>query len=164
MIDFPKTIDEIASKFSNQYRNFPQAQSFLNYSELNYYQLQTQIAKHEQDILRREKELAEKTKELQQVEEHIPALNTAIGTLSDKDLVMQYRIELNQELDKKDRLEKWMSRNNANKLNSNVITYHMNRTTAAYLDAVATRLAEWVASGALGSGKVTYRDKTYEVQ
>jgi hypothetical protein len=164
MINFQETLSELAKKFPEQYENDVQTQSYLTSIELEFFKLQGKIGKHEQSILRRQEELREKMQDLQQVNDHIPFLTDSLKTLTDTELLTQYRIELHQEQQKKMKLEEWMNKNNANKLNNDFIAYQMNRTAAAYMDAVAKMLCEWFATGAAGPGKVVYRDQVYEAK
>jgi predicted nuclease with TOPRIM domain len=163
MIDFNQTLEELAAKFPEQYENYNQIQAYVTSIELEYFQIQNKLGKYEQNSRRREEDLKERMQELRQVNDHIPVLEQSLETLTDTELLTQYRVELNQEKQKKMKLEEWMNRNNANKLNNDFINYQLNRTSAAYIDAVAHKLCEWFATGAAGPGKVVYREKVYEV-
>jgi tRNA U34 5-carboxymethylaminomethyl modifying GTPase MnmE/TrmE len=101
---------------------------------------------------------------LESLKEQITHLENNIANTENVDVIKTYTENLNKAKSEVDRITNKLERRDEIDLMVGELQLQNHREFADGIDAWVEKLGNWFATGVLGSGTVTYRDKTYTAE
>jgi hypothetical protein len=161
-IDLTLSVPE--SEFPNRFKSIESVSKIMKLMQASYAAYWKDIFDYleEQptDQLSHEKD----KKEIEMLEEHILHLEENRKNATNDELVIKYSADLNKARTERDKIVNRLTKRDEMDVLAEQLKLQKYRACAEAIDVWVEKLGNWFASGALGAGTVTYRDKTYTAE